>query len=100
LVVALALHVNLPFVMVRRAKKTHGTALTVEGAVEEGEEVLVIEDVATTGNSILLAARAVRDLGAVVRRAVAVVDRGEGAEELLAAHNIELTALMTLGPNP
>ncbi len=57
--------------------------------------MVVLEDVATTGQSALEAVQALRETGAVVDRALVVVDREQGAEELLADHDIVLESLVT-----
>jgi len=57
--------------------------------------VVVLEDIATTGKSALDAVEALRGAGAVVDRVLVVVDREEGASDLLAEHGIELEALLT-----
>ncbi|MEF8807720.1 MAG: orotate phosphoribosyltransferase, partial [Natronomonas sp.] len=67
----------------------------IEGEFEEGEEVIVLEDIATTGQSAIDAVEALRDAGAVVDRVLVVVDREEGARENLAEHDIELQSLVT-----
>ncbi len=84
-----------PYVIVRKQKKEYGTANLVEGDLTEGEEVVVLEDIATTGQSAVDAAEALRDAGAVVDRVVVVVDREEGAAENLADHDLELESLVT-----
>jgi orotate phosphoribosyltransferase len=84
-----------PYVVVRKKTKEYGTAKRVEGRFDEGEEVVVLEDIATTGKSALDAVEALREMGAVVDRVLVVVDREEGARELLADHDVELEALVS-----
>ena len=60
----------------------------------KGETVTVIEDVATTGGSIINSVKLLRAAGAVVKRAIVVVDREEGAAEGLKPENVELVALV------
>jgi orotate phosphoribosyltransferase len=84
-----------PYVVVRKRAKEYGTGNRIEGRFEEGEEVVVLEDIATTGQSALDAVEALREAGAVVDRVLVVVDREEGARELLADHGIELEALVS-----
>ncbi|AUV80472.1 orotate phosphoribosyltransferase [Salinigranum rubrum] len=95
LVAVTSVETGNPYVIVRKKAKEYGTANRVEGRFDEGEEVVVLEDIATTGTSALDAVEALRDLGAVVDRVVVVVDREEGARELLADHDVELEALVT-----
>jgi orotate phosphoribosyltransferase len=96
LAVAAALQTNRPFVMVRKEAKDHGTKELVEGEVLPGEKFIIVEDVATTGGSTLKVASALREKGANVSRAVVVVDRLEGAKEMLVEHGIELISLFTV----
>jgi orotate phosphoribosyltransferase len=95
LVVATALETATPYVIVRKAAKEHGTGNRIEGDLEPGERVVVIEDVATTGQSAADAVEALREAGATVDRVLVVVDRQEGARDLLADHDVELEALLT-----
>ncbi|MFC7204771.1 orotate phosphoribosyltransferase [Haloferax namakaokahaiae] len=95
LVAATAVETGKPYVIARKKAKEYGTAKRIEGALEDGEHVTVLEDIATTGQSAVDAVEALRDAGAVVDRVIVVVDRQEGAEELLAEHNIELQSLLT-----
>ena len=84
----LAYKLQKPFLYVRKEEKEHGTGKRVEG-VAEGR-ILVMDDVATTGSNLLLAASAVRELGAEVRDALVLVDREQGAEEALRKEKIRL----------
>ncbi|MGQ9588565.1 MAG: orotate phosphoribosyltransferase [Thermoplasmata archaeon] len=93
LAVAVALETNRPFVMVRKEPKDHGTRDLIEGDVSPGEKFIVVEDVATTGGSTLKVVSALREKGANVSKAVVVVDREEGAREMLTEHGIELISL-------
>lgn len=94
--VALALETNRPFVIVRKESKDHGTKDLVEGDVVKGEEIIVVEDVITTGGSVLRAVRILRDYGAVVKRVLVVVDREEGGRENLSKEGIELISLINV----
>jgi orotate phosphoribosyltransferase len=76
---------------VRKLVKEHGER--IDGHLRDGAEVLMIDDVATTGGSILKAVEGIEGHGCYVRRALAVVDREEGAAENLAAHDIQLAAI-------
>ena len=68
-----------PFVIIRNQKKDYGTNKLVEGTLKQGERVLIIEDVLTTGGQVLEAAKSLEEAGAKVERIVAVIDRLEGA---------------------
>jgi len=86
---------DVPYVIARKKAKEYGTAKRIEGRLADGEEVVVVEDIATTGQSALDAVEALRDAGAVVERALLVVDREEGGGELLAEHGVEMEALVS-----
>ncbi|GAB3680788.1 orotate phosphoribosyltransferase [Salinarchaeum chitinilyticum] len=95
LVAVTSVETRTPYVIVRKQRKEYGTANLVEGELEAGEEVVVLEDIATTGQSAADAVEGLREAGATVNRVLVVVDRQEGAEELLAEHDVELEALVT-----
>ncbi|MDQ6703134.1 MAG: orotate phosphoribosyltransferase [Pseudomonadota bacterium] len=78
---------------VRKAQKEHGARERIDGHLRPGAEVLMIDDVATTGGSILKAIEGMEGHGSYVRRALAVVDREEGAAENLAKQDIQLAAI-------
>ena len=96
LVVATALRTGVPYVVIRKAAKEHGTRQRYEGELPEGARVLLIEDVATTGGSAATSIEVLRAAGAIVDRAVVVVDREMGAGARLAALGVRLQALATL----
>lgn len=93
LVVAVALQTNRPYVIVRKDQKEHGTMEKIEGDVKSGEEYLVIEDVATTGASALRVVEALKAKGAIVKKIVTVVDREEGAREMLEQNGLTMISL-------
>ena len=81
LVVALSLETNIPYVIIRKEKREHGTGKQIEGGDVEGKKVLVIEDVATSGGSILKTIEILRESKAEVDKVLVVVDRESGARE-------------------
>ncbi|MFB6183811.1 MAG: orotate phosphoribosyltransferase [Haloarculaceae archaeon] len=95
LVAVTSVEMGSPYVIARKQRKEYGTANLIEGDLREGEAVIVIEDIATTGQSAVDAVEALREAGAVVERVLVVVDRQEGATENLAAHDVELESLVT-----
>jgi orotate phosphoribosyltransferase len=95
LVAATAVDLDAPYVIVRKAAKEYGTGNRIEGEFAAGEEVVVLEDVATTGRSAVDAVEALRAAGALVERVLVVVDREEGARTHLADHDVELESLLT-----
>ena len=84
---------------IRKAAKGHGTQALIEGLAEgeslENVRVLVVDDVATSGGSVLQAIEAVREAGGVVTDAAVLVDRQEGAAEMLAEHGVTLHRVFT-----
>ena len=95
LVAATAVETERPYVIVRKSAKEYGTGNRIEGEFEAGEEVVVLEDIATTGQSAIDAVEALREAGAIVDRVLVVVDREEGAAANLAEHDVELESLLT-----
>ena len=78
---------------VRKAQKEHGARERIDGFLPTGAPVLMIDDVATRGGSILKAIEGMEGHGCCVRRALAVAEREEGAAQNLAAHDIHLAAI-------
>jgi orotate phosphoribosyltransferase len=91
---------NLSAFFVRKQAKEHGTKSLIEGLARdetmEGKNVVIVEDVTTTGGSSIKAAEAIRGAGGNVVRVVTVVDRQEGAAEAFAAAGLDLKPLLTL----
>ncbi|WP_042394532.1 orotate phosphoribosyltransferase [Streptacidiphilus carbonis] len=94
-VTALGRHTGLPCAFVRKQAKPYGTCRLAEGAEVAGRRVLVVEDVVTSGGQIVLSTADLRGLGAVVDRALCVIDRQQGGAEALAAQGIGLLSLLT-----
>ena len=69
--------------LVRKEEKQHGTGKLIEGNLMSGDKVAIVEDVATTGGSILKAIDAVENAGAAVEKVLVIVDREEGARKVL-----------------
>jgi orotate phosphoribosyltransferase len=86
-------HYPVDAFFVRKAAKEHGARERIDGFLRAGAEVLMIDDVATTGGSIVKAIEGIEGHNCHVRRALAVVDREEGAAHNLAARRIKLTAI-------
>ena len=84
-----------PFVIIRNAKKDYGTSKPYEGKLGDGDSVLLVEDIATTGGQVLEAAKMISGIGARVERIVAVIDRQEGARENIEAAGYKFEALFT-----
>jgi orotate phosphoribosyltransferase len=79
---------------VRKETKDHGAGGRVAGALDPGDKVVVTEDTVSRGTSLLEAVRAVRQAGAEVVLALAVVDRGGTAQAILGAEGVVFRALL------
>lgn len=95
LVTVASMETGKPAIFVRNAKKEYGTAKQVEGDVLEGERVVFVEDVATTGGQALEAVDVLKGLGAQVPAIVSVIDREEGARENIEGAGVRFHALFT-----
>ncbi|QDT06384.1 Orotate phosphoribosyltransferase [Rubripirellula lacrimiformis] len=82
--------------MVRKEPKGHGTGKQVEGPVEPGQRVVIVEDVITSGGSAIQAVEAARKFGLVVDQVIAIIDRLAGGREAFKEKGIELTTLTTI----
>ncbi len=80
---------------VRKEAKGHGTGQQIEGNFHAGDEVVVVEDVITTGGSALRAIDAVTGAGGKVLGVLAVVDRGQGGREAIEAGGHMVVSLTT-----
>ncbi|BCU67501.1 orotate phosphoribosyltransferase [Sulfolobales archaeon HS-7] len=88
----IACKLNKPLGYVRNEKKEHGTASLVEGVVND-KEVLLVDDVATTGKSLLSAINKIENSGGRVSSAFVIIDREEGALEKLKQRGVTLISL-------
>jgi orotate phosphoribosyltransferase len=82
--------------LVRKEPKDHGTQRYIEGPVEPGQRVVIVEDVVTTAGSSLVAIDRALEFGLVVERVVVVIDRLAGGRAALAARGIPLESLVTI----
>jgi orotate phosphoribosyltransferase len=96
LVTVLSQVTGIPAVFVRKAPKAYGTCKLVEGGEVAGREVVVVEDVATTGGQIIESAKALGELGAHIAGVFTVIDREAGGAAKLAAAGLVLHSLFTM----
>ena len=87
---------GLPACFVRKEAKTYGTCKLAEGVDISGKNLLVVEDVVTSGGQVVLSTQDLRNLGAHVSQAICVIDRESGGAENLAKEGIELRALFRM----
>ncbi len=88
--------IQLSGILVRKEPKGHGTNRYVEGPVQPGDTVAIVEDVVTTGGSSLAAIERVEAFGLKVTCVAAIIDRMEGGAEAFAARNIFFASLLTI----
>ncbi len=93
---AIALEIDRPLIYPRRETKDYGTKAAIEGDFAPGERVAVIDDLATTGDTKLEAIQKLEAAGLVVRDIVVLIDREQGAKEILAAAGYTFHAVATL----
>lgn len=83
--------------IVRKQAKEHGTQQQVEGPVlKNGDRVILIDDVATSGKAILEAKQALDKIGVIVKKAIVIVDRNQGAVDNLAKAGIKLESIFKI----
>ncbi len=82
--------------LVRKEEKGHGTGKMIEGNLNEGDNVAMVEDVVTTGGSVIKAINAVRDSGAEVNKLLVIVDREEGAKSKFEDLGVEFYSIFKI----
>lgn len=87
---AVALEMDRPLIYPRQAKKDYGTERVIEGKFNAGEQVVVLDDVITTGASKLEAIRTLQDARLKVRDIVVLIDREQGGAEEIATNGYAL----------
>jgi orotate phosphoribosyltransferase len=83
-------------VIIRKEKREHGTGKQIEGSDVKGKSVLIIEDVTTSGGSVVKSIQILRENNAEVEKVLVVVDRESGAREKLKKLEVEFTPLITI----
>ncbi|XP_046751243.1 uridine 5'-monophosphate synthase-like [Diprion similis] len=87
---------NIPMLIRRKEAKTYGTKKLIEGQFKAGENCVIIEDVVTTGSSVLETAKDLTDEGLKVEEAIVILDRQQGGSQNLKAKGIQMKSLYTL----
>ena len=93
---SLATEIVKPLIYVRKQAKEHGTGKAVEGVTCQDMKLLMIEDVVTSGGSVINAIKSIKEEKMVVTDAYAIVDRMEGATQALQAEDVNLHSLLTI----
>ncbi len=90
---ALAMETVKPLIYVRTKPKEHGTIKSIEGKIHQGMKVLMIDDVATTGGSMINSIKLLKETGMVVTDAYVILNRLEGAEKFLDSEGVKMHQL-------
>lgn len=85
-----------PMLMIRKEKKSYGTNKQIEGELQENDQVIIVEDVTTTGGSLFKSIDVIEDNGGKIIEAFVIIDREEGAQEAFKEKNIKFTPLLTI----
>ena len=93
---SLAIEIVKPIIYVRKEAKEHGTGKAVEGVTCQDMKLLMIEDVVTSGGSVINAIKSIKDEKMQVTDTYAIVDRMEGATEALQNEGVKLHSLLTI----
>ena len=100
--IALSSHLageRIPGFIVRKEAKAHGTGQRIEGPLQPGSRVAIIDDVCTTGGSLFHAIEAAESAGCTVVKVAAVLDRNEGGSEELRRRGYDFVALLAANPD-
>ncbi|WP_395168357.1 orotate phosphoribosyltransferase [Piscirickettsia salmonis] len=93
---ALSLETDIPMVMYRKETKTHGTKKQIEGVFSAGQSCVIIEDVVTSGGSILTTANCLKEHALHIEHVFTIVNREQGGSEKLQEQGYQLHSLLTL----
>ncbi|MEM0467043.1 MAG: orotate phosphoribosyltransferase [Candidatus Thermoplasmatota archaeon] len=96
LAVALSLETNIPYVIIRKEKRNHGTGKQIEGDDIQNKSVLIVEDVTTSGGSVVKSIQILREHNAEVDKVLTVVDRENGAKEKLSTMEVTFIPLLSV----
>ena len=93
---ALAIETVKPLIYVRSKPKDYGTSKSVEGKIHEGMKVVMIDDVATTGGSVVNAIKSLKEANITIEDAYVIVNRMEGADEALKELGVRLHSITNI----
>jgi orotate phosphoribosyltransferase len=86
----------IPMLYYRKERKEHGVRKKIEGKMETNDRILMIDDLITTGKSVIQAAQAAREQGGLVTELVVLLDREQGGREFILSNNIRPHVLFTV----
>lgn len=92
----LSIQHQVPMILRRKEKKEYGTAKLIEGQFEKGQTCLLLEDVITSGQSLLETIASLEQEGLKVKDLVVLVDREQGAKKILSAKGYQVHCICTL----
>ena len=84
----------IPMIMLRKEMKLHGTKKMIEGNIKLGDELVLIDDILTTGTSIIESLGYLKDYK--IKKVIILLDRQEGGKERLEEYGIEVQSLFTI----
>jgi orotate phosphoribosyltransferase len=93
---ALAMETVKPLIYVRSKPKDYGTSKSVEGKIYDGMKVVMIDDVATTGGSVVNAIQSLKEVNISIKDAYVIVDRMEGASEALTELGVKMHSILNI----
>lgn len=97
LVTAVSLRTGIPSAYIRKGQKHYGTQARIEGDITKGSRVAIVEDVTTTGGTILETADLIEEIGGLPERLIVVVDRNADAVENIDNAGYDLEYLTRVG---
>ena len=93
---ALAIETVKPLIYVRSKPKDYGTSKSVEGKIHDDMKVVMIDDVATTGGSVVNAIKSLKEVNIPVKDAYVIVNRMEGADEALLELGVKMHSILNI----
>ncbi|MGH1568601.1 MAG: orotate phosphoribosyltransferase [Nitrosopumilus sp.] len=93
---ALATETIKPLIYVRSKPKDYGTSKSVEGKIYDGMKTIMIDDVATTGGSVVNAIKSLKDVNISVKDAYVIINRMEGADEALSKLDVKMHSILNI----
>ena len=93
---ALAIETVKPLIYVRSKPKDYGTSKSVEGKINDGMKVVMIDDVATTGGSVVNAIKSLKEVNVTIKDAYVIVNRMEGAKEALSELGVQMHSVLDI----